>query len=89
MVVRLALLVFAVSGCLGGPVTPAPTCVAYVACIQALDAQASTTTNLDRFVAGGACWTNGEIAELCATGCERGLARLRERSAALPEACAP
>jgi hypothetical protein len=87
---RTAMLIsVAVSACLGGPVEQAPACGQYVRCINALDAPLGQTTNLKRFEVGGVCWANGEISELCTTGCERALARLLERSTSLPEECTP
>lgn len=88
---RLAMLCsgLVLAGCLGGPVEQSPGCATYVACLRALDADAGTTTNLDRFVPGGACWVNGVTGEGCATGCERALTRLKERTPALPAECAP
>jgi hypothetical protein len=77
------------AGCLGGPVEQTPGCAAYVACMRALDATTASTTNLDRFVPGGACWVNGETGAGCATGCERALDRTRARSTGLPAECAP
>lgn len=77
------------AGCLGGPVAQTPGCAAYVACVQAVDATTAATTNLDRFLPGGACWVNGETGESCTTGCERALDRIRARSPGVPAECAP
>lgn len=82
-------LVVVLVGCLGGPVAQTVGCADYVACIKALDAPTGATTNLDRFLPGGACWVNGETGEGCATGCERALSRLRDRVPQLPAECAP
>jgi hypothetical protein len=76
------------SGCLGGPMEQTAGCAAYVACLRATDAAAHTSTNVARFEPGGACWVNVPTGEVCATGCERGLAWLRARSAGLPAECA-
>jgi hypothetical protein len=78
-----------VSGCLGGPVSQSVECTRYVACIRALDAAQGLTTNLVRFEADGACWGNGEISQLCTTGCSRALERMRDRTAGLPQECTP
>lgn len=83
------VMMVALSGCWGQPVSQAPVCQAWVACVQARDALAGETTNLDRFVEGGFCWNNSELAEGCTTACERALGRLRQREASLPTECQP
>jgi len=75
------------AGC-GGRVEQSPPCQAFAGCIRAMDAAAGQTTNLDRFDAAGACWVNSDTSLMCTTGCERGLARLRERTLGLPAECA-
>ncbi len=87
-VVAGVLLAGGLAGCLGGPVTQSPSCATYVACMRALDADAGTTTNLDRFLPGGACWVNSVTGDGCATGCQRGVAWLQARQAPLPAECA-
>jgi hypothetical protein len=77
------------SGCWGSPVGQAPQCQAWVACIRALDVDAGEETDLERFVEGGFCWNNPELAKGCTTACGRALTRMREREAALPGACLP
>ena len=79
---RAHLVCFALTGCMGGAVSQSPACAAYVECIQAQDAAQSRTTNLDRFIGGGSCWVNSETAELCTSGCERGLEWIKTRTGA-------
>lgn len=87
---RLALVVLlTTSGCWGPPVTQTAECRAWVACVQATDARAGETTNLDRFVEGGFCWNNSELAEGCTTACARALTRSRARESSLPAECLP
>lgn len=68
---------------------PAPSCQRFVSCIQARDALDGTSTDVERFEAGGACWTSEEGAEQCATACEEGLSYLRAHEVGLPEECLP
>jgi hypothetical protein len=57
---------------------PAPSCVDYVACVQARDAARGATTDVERFLPDGACWTSAqEAADACAEACARGLDVLR------------
>ena len=86
--VAVLLMAGPLPSCWGGAVSQAPSCEAYVACVQAMDAAASLVTNLDRFAAGGVCWDNSDIAELCETACTRALDRLRERTPTLLPECA-
>jgi hypothetical protein len=85
----LSWLVVALSaaGCGEESVPQSTSCAAFVACIEAIDAAESQTTNLDRYVEGGACWDNQQIAGSCATSCERTLERMRTRVAGLPAEC--
>jgi hypothetical protein len=77
------------SGCFGGAVDQTAECAQYVRCIEAADALAGQTTNLDRYEIGGSCWGNSEIAELCTTSCTRALARIWELVPSPPAECAP
>ncbi|MCX5743499.1 MAG: hypothetical protein NT062_13480 [Proteobacteria bacterium] len=85
----LALASLLTAGCWGAPVDQSPVCATYVHCIDALDRTANQTTNLDRYVDGGACWGNPELARGCTTSCRRTLERLRTREPTLPLECAP
>jgi hypothetical protein len=75
------------SGCWGSPVASTTECDQYVTWIRALDADAGQSTNLDRYVEGGACWNNPTLAEGCTTACARALTRLQARETSLPEEC--
>jgi hypothetical protein len=75
------------AGCSEASVPQSAACAAFVACIGAIDAAASQTTNLDRYVEGGACWDNQNLGRSCTTSCERTLERMRERVAGLPAEC--
>jgi len=77
------------AGCFGGAVDQAAECAQYVRCIEAVDALAGQTTNLDRYEIGGACWGNSEIADLCTTSCTRALERIHELVPTLPTECVP
>jgi len=79
---------------LGGCAAPegveqSASCGEFVRCIEARDEVRGVRTDLDRYVEGGDCWGNPEIAELCTTSCERGLEYLRGRFFDLPEVCTP
>jgi hypothetical protein len=82
-----ALLFVAALGCASGPVAQRESCEAYVACVQARDAEIGITTDATRFEPGGACWGNPEIADLCDRACANGLDWLRGAVASLPEEC--
>ncbi|MFN0252752.1 MAG: hypothetical protein ACKV2T_38110 [Kofleriaceae bacterium] len=77
------------AGCFGGPVDQSAECAQYVRCIEATDALAGQTTNLDRYEIDGACWGGSEIAELCTTSCTRALARISELVPAPLAECVP
>ena len=81
-----ALLTLFVSGC--AEVQQTDSCAAYVECIQAVDAQSDSTTDLDRFEVGGVCWGNPEGAALCDRACSNGLEWMRDAYSDLPEECA-
>ncbi len=81
-------MILMLAGC-GGRVAQATDCAAYVQCVRAVDAQLQRSTNLDRFLADGACWVNAETGELCETGCRRGLEWTRSHQSALPQECLP
>jgi hypothetical protein len=83
---RVVLLgvMLVLASCWGSPVSQDPACQAWVSCIRALDADAGETTDLVRFVEGGACWKNPTLAEGCTTACQRALGRLHERGACVP-----
>lgn len=69
-------------------VTQTDSCAAYVDCVQAMDDQLGTGTDLDRFEAGGVCWGNPEGAALCDRACGNGLEWMRDAYSDLPEECA-
>ena len=73
----------------GGRVGQSAECATYVSCVRATDAPEQRTTNLERFLADGACWVHADTGELCETGCRRGLEWMRAHLAALPRECAP
>lgn len=77
------------AGCWGGPVPQSAECAAYVQCIEAIDRAAGQTTDLDRYVEGGACWDNPELAHGCTRSCVRALDRLRAREPTRPAECGP
>ena len=64
-----------------------PDCAAWVACIDARDAELGTVTDNDRFLAGGPCWNNPEIGHLCDDACGAGLEWLQETTPDLPHEC--
>ena len=78
-------LVALLSSC--GPVEQTESCQAFVTCVEARDAVRSTTTNVDRFAAGGACWGGEEGAHLCDTACSRGMEWIRASYTDLPAEC--
>ena len=83
----LLLAALASTGC-GGAVAQTAGCRDFVSCVQALDARDGETTDVARYVPGGACW-GGEVgAKLCDDSCIRGLARLRA-SPSVPAECQP
>jgi len=84
----LLVAILGMPGC-RSPVDQSAACADYVACIQARDAEQGVSTNLDRYLAGGDCWGNAEIGDLCDRSCENGLDWLRSAEATLPEACLP
>jgi hypothetical protein len=62
------------SAACGGNHPQSPSCAAFVACVAARDAERGVTTNVDRFLEDGACWSAAEEgATACATACARGL----------------
>jgi hypothetical protein len=86
MAVALATLFFV--GCSGAPPPQSASCQAYAACVAARDAARGTTTNVDRFLADGACWGTAEGAAACDGACTRGLVVLRSFADA-PSECLP
>ncbi len=74
-------------GC--GPQEQAPSCGAFVACVQALDRVRGTATNVARFAPEGGCWGGKAGAKLCGDACERGLQVLRGGEGAGLAECAP
>jgi len=68
-------------------VEPTDACIEYVSCIQAQDEVNGLQTDLVRFEAGGACWTNPDIAALCDRGCVNGMDWLQEAGENLPQEC--
>jgi hypothetical protein len=73
--------------CSEASVPQSAACARFVACIEAIDAAQSQTTNLDRYGEGGACWDNQTLGRNCTDSCGRTLERMRERVAALPAEC--
>ena len=71
----------------GGREPQSADCQRFVACVRALDAQDSRTTNVVRFEPAGGWWGGSVGAKLCTESCGRGLAYLR-RAASVPMACA-
>lgn len=71
----------------GGEVEPSASCVSYVACVRAHDADLGITTDLARFEPGGACWDGASIATLCDQSCTNGLDWLKTAWEPAPEAC--
>lgn len=63
-------------------------CARYVACIQAKDTDAGTTTDVVRFQPEGECWGTPAGADLCDRSCVNGLAFERTRAADAPAECA-
>ena len=70
-----------------GDIAPTHACEEYVACIDARDQRDGTSTNVDRFLPGGTCWSGAEGAEACDRACGNGLAWLVEVESDAPEAC--
>lgn len=70
-------------------VTQTPACAQYVACVEAKDAAAGTTTDLVRFQPQGECWGSPAGADLCDRACVNGLEFERSRTTDAPDACAP
>jgi hypothetical protein len=60
-----------VSGC--ADIEPGRFCNAYVDCVRGFDTERGTTTNVDRFVDGGACWDGQKGADVCEMACKRGI----------------
>lgn len=85
----LILLLFSWGWGCGAPQPQSEACRRFVACVRALDAQRGRSTNVDRFLPGGACWGGVAGARLCTEGCERGLPILVRDVVSVPEACAP
>ena len=68
------LVVCLLGAACGGSHPQSPSCGAFVACVAARDADRGVTTNVDRFLEDGACWTASEEGAIsCATACSRGL----------------
>ena len=81
------LTTLALVGC-DTSVEQTPACADWVRCIDARDAQLGVTTDDDRFEAGGLCWGNPEIGELCDKACESGMAWMETSNYTdLPEEC--
>ncbi|TNE85254.1 MAG: hypothetical protein EP330_26365 [Deltaproteobacteria bacterium] len=86
---RCFFLIAMLGGC-APEVEPSAACEAYVTCLGARDLARDRNTDVERFVAGGACWGSHEAAEFCTGACERGLDWLREAEAdTLPTECSP
>ena len=83
---RYMLLLFTLSAC-DTSVEQTPACATWVSCIDARDAQLNVTTNNDRFLAGGPCWGNPEIGDLCDKACIAGMEQMQEMYDDLPEEC--
>ena len=62
-------------------------CEEWVSCIDARDEQLGITTNNDRFLAGGPCWNNPEIGDLCDLACINGLEQMQTMYNDLPQEC--
>lgn len=65
------------------------TCSQWVSCIDARDAELGVTTDNDRFLAGGPCWGNPEIGDLCDKACIAGLDQMQATYTDLPQECQP
>lgn len=87
---RFQVLLLAMAPALGcTPQEQAPSCSAFVACVQALDRARGSATNVARFEPDGDCWGGKAGAKLCGDACERGLRVLREGEASGLAECAP
>lgn len=83
-----SLVLLMLWGC-DGPVEQSASCAAYVSCVEARDLALGQSTNLDRFLPGGACWGGAEGGALCDRACTNGLDWLQANEDDLPEACQP
>ena len=83
---RTPLVFFFLTAC-STAVEQAPSCIQWVDCITARDAQLDITTNNDRFTPDGTCWSNPEQADLCEKACTAGLVQLDEIYTDLPQEC--
>lgn len=66
-----------------GDAEQGPACKAFVRCVSELDTQRSTSTNVERFQPGGACWNGSKGAAVCENACRRGITLLSEQEPAL------
>jgi hypothetical protein len=82
--VLAAFAVLFVVGCTDAQ-PPSDSCRAFAACVAARDTARGTSTNVDRFLADGACWGTAEGASSCDGACTRGLEVLRSFPDALAE----
>jgi hypothetical protein len=83
---RYMLLLLTLSAC-DTSVEQTPACAEWVSCIDARDAQLGVTTDNDRFIAGGDCWGNPEIGDLCDKACAAGMEQMQGMYDDLPEEC--
>lgn len=83
---RYLLILLPLAAC-NTAVDQTPACASWVSCIDARDAELGTVTDNDRFVAGGPCWNNPEIGDLCDKACIAGLDQMQEIYADLPQEC--
>ena len=83
---RYPLIFFVLTAC-SEPVEQSSSCAQWVTCIDARDAELGITTNIDRFIPDGTCWSNPEQADLCDKACSAGLVQLAEVYTDLPGEC--
>jgi hypothetical protein len=83
----IAALVGLGSGC--AEAEQGPHCRAYVDCVRQADAQRGSVTNVDRFLADGACWDGVKGAAVCESSCRRGIPVLQKQEPAIACEAAP